>query len=408
MKYLKKLLYAILNPQCLRGVGIFFNSSKSAHWHRKLAFNIHPKLSRFQWYAILLASVLCWYLCIFWIQFTHSIFITFQQKKLTPKTIPNLLYLGLWIGASPYNYFFLNLYDEKIKIFSSYIFIEEQLSWYMIFNQKKGVKSQERQKDLSSLQDKQAFSDLLLDKGFPAIPSIETFSTSLTNQPHAIEKNIDKLIEAGVDFFIKPRFGNALRGCLWVTVNQSTQECTAFGFTMSKKNIQLKNKKSLVEYISESLEFLANAKNSIGNKQSLLVQKQYKSNIQIQNALNTTLPISLRLITFRQKQFSEKIQLLYAFIEKSQTTHNNMNWQTYNIDITSGRFINHQIEEWSSIVESITKAHSIFPSINSIAWDAILSETGLKIIEGNYGWETIEPQRLSRKPILKSSLFSIK
>ncbi len=397
-KHLQKLLYAFLNPQCLRGIGIYLGSSKPCRMHRKLALNIHPKLSRSTWYAILAASTICWYFAIFWFQLTHSLHIAFKHKQFTFRAIPKLLYIGLWLGSSPYNYFALNLTNAKKLDWVFYIFLEEQITWHRLFNTNTQQITHQHH-DLSTLNDKKIFSEYLLSNSLPAIATIETVTQSNRQR---IEQKIDRLIDNNTHFFVKPQSSNAMKGCLWVTARQQESECNAFGFNCDGQFIELQSKQQLIQFVVDSLGNLSKKNSLPANQRNLLLQQHFQSNQQIRSILNSDLPISLRLITYQSKGNSENVRIAYAYLEECfEIKNTKMLWRTHNIDPLSGE-VNHQrIKGWATIVNDIINTHALFPSVHTIAWDTIYTEQGLKIIEGNFGWDAITPQRISHCPLLK-------
>ncbi len=398
---LQKLFYALSNPQCLRGVGMYLSKSKPYHLHRKLALNIHPKLSRSTWYAILTASTICWYFAIFWFQLAHSLHIACKQKQFTFRTISELLYIGLWLGASPYNYFALNLTNAKKSDWIFYIFLEEQISWHHIFN----LNSQHAkniQSDIAMLRDKQAFSQYLLHNELPAIPTLATLTQAMQTDVQLIEQKINHLIKNDTNFFIKPQSSNAMKGCVWVKINQLEKDCNAYGINYDRQFIRIHNKQKLVEFISYSLKHLEKETHLPLNQRNLLLQKNYPSSNQVNNILTTSLPNSLRLISYQPEENSKNIFLIYALLEESIESENNeMLWQTHNINISSGEIRGQKINQWSTIINQVIHAHLLFPSVYTIAWDVILTEQGFKVIEGNFGWDAINPQRVSHSPLLK-------
>ena len=406
MTHFKKLLYAQLNPQCLRGIGIYLGTSTAHHWHRKLAHIVHPNLHRAQWIIVLFTSTILWYSIIFWFQLVYVLLFNNSKKHITFKQIGDLLYLGLWLGASPHNYFTLDLKNTQKPEWIYYIFLEEQLVWYTFFNQSR-LKKDALKNDIAVLQDKLAFSNYLLSEELPAIPNLEIFTQDIIQNPEALKKSINQLIHHSEDFFIKPQFSNAMRGCLWVAVNQQSQECTAIGYDIDKQLCQIHNKRELIDFITKSLKNLSKRVDIPDDKKNLLIQKSYVSSNQINNILNTSQAVSLRLITCRQNKNPEMIVLTYAFIEKSMSIKNGkMIWETYNINTQTGKLINQKINGWETITERILAAHSLFQSVKTIAWDVILTEQGLKIIEGNFGWDVISAQRVSNTPTLKTA-FSL-
>jgi len=55
-------------------------------------------------------------------------------------------------------------------------------------------------------------------------------------------------------------------------------------------------------------------------------------------------------------------------------------------------FENYEIPFWDKIIDTVKNAHSLFYGIHSIGWDVCLTDNGIKLIEGNDNWDTIDAQ----------------
>lgn len=60
--------------------------------------------------------------------------------------------------------------------------------------------------------------------------------------------------------------------------------------------------------------------------------------------------------------------------------------------ISGIEFKNYTLPYWKETLEMVKKLHDIFPEFSSLGWDAAITPTGPKIIEGNYGWDIAVPQ----------------
>jgi len=60
--------------------------------------------------------------------------------------------------------------------------------------------------------------------------------------------------------------------------------------------------------------------------------------------------------------------------------------------ISGIEFKDYKLPYWHETLEMVKKLHGIFPEFSSLGWDAAITPTGPKIIEGNYGWDIAVPQ----------------
>ncbi len=55
-------------------------------------------------------------------------------------------------------------------------------------------------------------------------------------------------------------------------------------------------------------------------------------------------------------------------------------------------FENYKIPLWDEIIDVVKHAHRLFYGLHSIGWDVCVTDDGIKLIEGNDNWDTIDLQ----------------
>ncbi len=309
-------------------------------------------------------------------------------------SIKNLLYSGLWLGISPYNFIALNLVQIPFNEWKNFIFIEEANSWHTHLN-RNDCSDDKFKRDLNTLTDKKKFSEYLLKLNIPAIETIGNYdrgSKLSANDIHSLCS-----IHDGV--FIKPNSLNAMRGCFQVNIkgiekNKNNRSIAIWGRNLHGEFI---NKRTTIE----SMEVIQKTQQST----NIIIQPLLKNNDyltkHILDAKWESL-ITFRIISkFDLQSLSTKI--LSASIEYPKEKKPLRSWGIEIIDIESGLTQdNITIPSWLEIKSYVNLAHKDFKSIKTIAWDVCLHKEKVKIIEGNFGWGVIEQQKTTFKGILSS------
>ena len=402
MKKLNTLFFTVFNPRCIRGIGMYFDSSKAAKWHKSVAANRHENITRYAWYGIFLISTSLWYLCFFWIHFI-SLYFSNKHPNTQPfktKTMADILFLGLWVGVKPQNYFQLELFKSPRDNWFNYIFIEEQLTWYVNFNHRhRSIK--DFNNDIATLSNKHLFSKLLIKNKLPAISELAFISTQSDNKHEMLNNAIDSQIEKNQDFFIKPLSENSMRGCLVANINSDIDDCSAHGFDLKRKHINLKNKSEIARYLTNFLTIL-----SIEHKHhsGLLFQKLLVNSKEMVELTQSKKLSVIRIITcISRKKFKPKV--IYSFLENEISKQRRLlHWKQFQINVDTGLCEIGKIKQWDDIKEIAVACHELYPSIVSLAWDIAICQEGIRVIEGNYGWGTIEPQSITGVGALENGL----
>ncbi len=57
-------------------------------------------------------------------------------------------------------------------------------------------------------------------------------------------------------------------------------------------------------------------------------------------------------------------------------------------------FENYEIPLWPKVIDTVKNAHRLFYGLHTVGWDVCITDDGIKIIEGNDNWDTIDAQFL--------------
>jgi len=407
---LKKLIKYFIQPGYTLGVGVFFGSSNAKKQHRKLIRYSHPNLPRYQAQTAFILISLSWYLVFFWI---HLISFSLKKGHVKPiksndnnllNTIKNILYLGLWIGVSPYNLYTLNLGNVQQKKWWNYIFLEEAVTWYTHLNYTNRHRANTHQKsvsrDVNNLNNKNEFNLILRQQN---LPCIDTLSVLKKNELISPEK-FNSLIEEHQGLFIKPISKNGMRGCVSITQCKSVNTIQATGKKLNGEYIALENKPKILSFI-----------NSIQKNSEILVQPLLINRADISSTIKQTYPeadthklITIRVITHLEtNNTSEPSKVIFAILETPMKRQKDVSsFELNKIDLESGYIEltntkQKRLPEWQEVKMLAEKAHLLFPEIQTIGWDVSLTEKGIKILEGNFGWNAIVIQHIHNTPMLE-------
>jgi len=387
-KSFKKIIQYLLNPGYVLGIGVFFENTLSKRKHRQLIQQSHPNIPRWQAMLFYIFCFASWYLVIFW---CHLVIFSLKKHPLinkpsttnTLETIRGILYCGLWIGVSPLNFYVFKLANTPKDKWWNHIFIEESLTWHNQLNRNQS-NDETFQKDKKALNNKNIFAERLTKKNIPCVqtlfhlPKGSQIKNSLFSEFHQFHKNI----------FIKPIDKNAMRGCFKLRHDSEQESITFAGNTLLGKFVETNDEQEMIAIIQK-----------MNNETDLLIQPLLLNSKELtQHFDNKNIEhlITLRLVSIYNPK-NQNVRLIYACLELPKESHRGIQWEIKPINIETGAINtieNCHIPDWQKLKSSIQSAHQEFVSIKTIAWDVCLSSEGIKIIEGNFGWNIIEQQNI--------------
>ncbi len=365
--------------------------------HRELVFKAWPTRPRWQWLLVLLGSVICWYLFSIWRQLficaRKFISVTRLQHDLTTsRQWLDLLYLGLWLGVAPRDYYRLSLHQFARNRWPRFVFMQERQTWHRVHSCPLSATGQKL------LTDKYQCEQHLRDMGIACVRTVDLIAKGNTVSETRLFKNQSR--------FIKPNSANAMRGCMLLKYDPKSNSYTLVGKDMDGKPISESSRMDIVYQLEHIL-----------TRDSVLIQEVLSNSTAMSEFCRSKKLVTLRMISCRVNQI---IELAYALLEVESDQHGS--WCIYALDIDTGVILDqsidaenclnlakinrsYQVPHWTEMQNQVRDAHLLFPDIKTIAWDLCVTESGACIIEGNSGWGLITPQIVSGLPLLETKLY---
>jgi|GEM_PF-5164070 len=371
--------YLLQHPSCLLGPKIWLSRHPSAVFHRKLALQAWPKRPRWQWYILLLANYLSWYLFLGW----RSIY---TALKTAPSDRNNwdlgavqmfvqLIYLAFWVGAPAGDFFTFGLNRVNRYCWLDYVYSSEELSWQRLFSCPENAPS------ARVLNDKLQFERYLKADG---VPSTDTLCV--------IEKNskpLDKEFwSRTLPIYLKPRSANSMRGCM--QMSRDNEKISLHGKSLDGHWVYESDQSRIVKLISTMVD-----------RQPLLVQSVLKNSKSMSIYAGTEALVTLRLITGLQKN---DVVLAYSILEIPEK--DSCSWDLQVLSLSGESVLLGPVPDFFGAQETVSRLHRKMTDIKTVAWDLCLTEAGWTVLEGNTGWGLVRPQSLSGVPLLNSGLQS--
>lgn len=390
----------IVNLSFLVGPAAWVQDTKSAKLHRRLWAKAWPTKPRWQWYLLMLVSILCWYLCFFWMHLhrcrNNPAFNTLQSSGVGAKRqYQDLLCLGLWYGVRPSDYYRFRLYRVQRNRWLNVVFSQEQATWHRVHSCPPDVASNE------FINDKYALESMLREAG------IETVNTlQLIRAGSKLSRN---QVFFSQDLFIKPNSANVMRGCLLLSYQKESQTYRMSGYDMERNAVHIEGEEEILEFLDTLLE-----------QESFLLQDLLKNASVMSGYAETSELVTLKVITGIN---GDKFSIAYILMEVPGPKA--CEWCVYQVDIQTGllqiidfpgkkqqpvlRSIQNEslMPEFNKLRTVLCQAHQLIPDIKTLSWDLCVTEKGLCVIEANTGWDLISPQQFSGVPLLESNLIDI-
>lgn len=369
--------YLLLHPSCLLGPKIWLSRHRNAVFHRKLALQAWPNRPRWQWYTLLVANWLLWYLVLGW----WSIYTAFKaiphdrnNWDLTAVGLfTRLVYLVFWIGAPAGDFFFFGLNRVNRHSWLDYVYSSEELSWQRVFSCSENAPS------ARLLNDKLQFEQYLQARDIPA-----TETLCVIGQSYSLE-DIASLSER-LPVFLKPRSANSMRGCMHM--RREDDKIILQGKSLQGYWVHERDQDKISALILDMAE-----------RQPILVQKVLENSQAMSMYAGTEELVTLRLVTGCR---NNEVVLAYGILEVPE--QNPGSWDLQVLNRSGESVILGPVPDFSGALKTVSCLHQETSDIKTIAWDLCLTEAGWTVLEGNTGWGLVRPQSLSGIPLLNSGL----
>ncbi len=116
--------------------------------------------------------------------------------------------------------------------------------------------------------------------------------------------------------------------------------------------------------------------------------------------------VTLRLITC---SIDGKVALMIGNLEVSGEDHQRLHM--FPIDVRAGIAAvgvqQLKLPDWPAVVEAVCGAHRFCSDLLTVGWDLVISDRGVRLLEGNLNWGVQAHQVPPRQPLLAGPLYSI-
>jgi len=377
-------------PSCLMGPAQFIGRSPAAALHRTLVFRCWPNRPRWQWFPLLGASLIRWYLLGIWIQLFRCFKVVDSSITDTGKTrweqVRGLLYLGLYVGARPVDYYRFRLYLYERERWLNFVFFQEQSCWHAVHSFPNGSEG------AALLGDKLRFEKLARKNGLRVVQTLASFRAGDAPELEDLSRR-DSV-------FLKPNSANQMRGCMMLDRNDSGGH-RLHGYSLDGKPVDTSERDAIVATLSDAFA-----------EEDYLVQETLCNSTELSHFCETKRLVNLRLHTARTGQGIELVCPDLEVRADDDLFHINPIDVNGRVSLHSGHspeqpipaYCNsdEKIPRWKETVSVVRRAHGLLPNVRTVGWDLTVTDEGTTLIEGNSCWGIHVLQQVSGTPILET------
>lgn len=391
-----RILRYLLNPPVLCGLRwLLPGGGPTIQLRRRMLRLAHPQRPRWQWAAALPLLFLAWHGCGAWWACWRGLRTAakFGRKLNLPRmrVWRDLPLLAFWFGATPAGYFQYRLYERPRREWPDFIFPQEASVWLNHPARPAGTAGR------AALADKAGFAAALAARGLSAVPTLRRVERGATVP--------ETELFAGRSLFLKPNSAHAMRGCLELRHNATTDGYLLLGLDLAGQPCEHAGRPAITASLTE-----------LFSREAYLLQPVLANHPDLRATLAVERLVTLRVVTVRT---ADAAALLYAVLEVPE--HDTGTWQFANVDVAAG-MIEPSRNPWSTLAsrpdllapalgtgvpawprcrELALAAHQLSPDVPMVGWDLAVTPDGPVLIEGNPGWNVLPPQAVSGVPLLR-------
>jgi len=357
---------------------------------RKVLFGAWPKLPRWQWGVIFLYSTLLWWLFRGWFMLVRSL--KRQGRRISEsegvgmgRQLAGLLLATFAHGIAPRDYYRYSLYRFPERRWLHFVYEQELPHWHWLMSPQLGAES------IRLMTDKHAFAEAMVGQ---SIATVET----VAKWPQG-EDVSDQQLFRGRSLFLKPVCGSRAQGGMKLIYLTGDEK-----YTLQTSD----------QTIGARAEILASVQSAISTS-DYLVQPLLNNAPELAQLCGSDSAATLRVIS---AWVDGEPTVLFANLELPPKQLGGQ-VQMAAIDVDSGcisavhasatealkEMIGRSIPQWSEVMDLCIRAHHHFEDLNTIGWDVVIDENGVKLLEGNINWGVAAHQIIVGKPALKSELI---
>ena len=380
---LKQYVFLRRAPHVILSYKYFLpNASPGVRLHRRIFLKAWCDYPRLLWFCVALYSYTFWFFFWGWKQlFTvwkkQSQKLWEQQDISRSQQFIDLLYLTFLQTTPPYFYYSYKIYDTPKSRWLDYIYTHELPHWHTALSPNLTPET------VNFLSDKTSFAQKMAQNNLPFVPS--------TN----LDKHVDKLkqqIFNRTSLFLKPQQGSRKIGCFLLDYSDETQE---YQLILSESE-SITHPGEIISYLERQTE-------------PYLVQPRLVNHPKLQTVCPSDDLITFRVITMMDNGKANTISAVLEWPKRVNSSY----VYAVPIEVKSGKLLKAgqnlltkeepppvlaEIEMqivpfWKEVVDTVERAHEVFPDISTIGWDVAISQLGVKLIEGNINWGVASHQQ---------------
>lgn len=310
------------------------------------------------------------------VSFVHNSHYVYEEYGVSRgRQLLDLFRLAYLHGITPRSYYSYKLFRLNRKKWFDFIYPQELPQWHFFMSPAIGQNSRR------ILVDKGAFEQFMLSAGLPVPQSVARF-----RRGQRVNER-DVLLESS--HFFKPVQGNNSRGCFTLEF---------LGHSKYKIKEENSNKMvfedSVVEYINRRLL-----------DQDYLMQALIENHSALTALTGVERLVTLRVISVC---LSDELPEVVSALLEIPANAEGPGWWIVAIDCDSGcllrdedhwfrapseysdllaRLVGQAVPEWKKLVEICIAAHQLCPDVFSVGWDAVITNEGVFLLEGNINWQ---------------------
>jgi len=303
-----------------------------------------------------------------------------------------LFHLSFGYCIPPSNYYQLSLFRWKPSGWLKFVYDFQAPMWHMCYMSARPHRK-EAKSNWQLLQQKDQLTALLQQHNIPSVDTLKRISAG-----QAIRSK--ELNDLPANLFFKPTDLNKARGCFYLEQLENAElKITQYREFPDHSTITINELNRLIEPRDYILQ--PHLRNHPSIDQLLQTQRCTVFRV-ITWCLNST-PCALAIYAFVPIKNYEKE--LTSVIEVDVNTGiimtpNNPNLENNEYQALVSRTQDTVCPNSKEMISACVEAHRLLDNLTTIGWDVIISNQGIKIIEGNRAWGSEIIQASLRKPLL--------
>ncbi len=393
--FTKSKLKRYLNPKApfaiLSWRYILPNQTPAVRLHRQAFLTNFTRRPRVLWCLLTVHSYFIWYLFYSWRQCyqvwkSKNTACLLSEGVNTWQLLGHLFTLAFLQATPPRFYYHYRLHRYPVKQWLEFIYTHELPHWHQIMSPNISEQSQQL------LSDKSYFSQKILEKGLPAVPTFAHLSrgAKLTDDTLFQERSL----------FFKPQNGSRKVGCITLHYNSYAKEyCLEeldakriYGLNSIKASIKALNEQQ--DYLVQPLLVNCSWVNSHCNCSELLTVRVISGlidsvphcisavlEIPIKGQLNRIHPMEIDVTTGQLNMLESRFRVHEEYCQHVRTLHKQL------------------LPNWQEIKTVAEKAHLHCQDVTTVGWDLALTDKGIILLEGNFNWG-VEVHQINRNNLM--------